>query len=113
MDLDASGELTRDGTTLRLRFPPCWCGEVFTCAARADDGAIDLDITLDTRNASCDACLEGTVTCTIPPLRPGTMRVLNDGRPLAELRVATAHGTRPSTETCSPTDAPVTLVHTP
>src|SRR5688572_11821979 len=35
MDVDAANELAREGTTRRLRFPPCWCGETLTCEARA------------------------------------------------------------------------------
>jgi hypothetical protein len=113
MEVDPSGELAREGNTLRLRFDSCWCGEELTCSARADDGAIDLELHLRTPNGLCDACLEGLATCTIPPMRRGTMRILNDGRMLGEVRVSAREATAARTETCVPAEAPVTLIQVP
>jgi hypothetical protein len=110
MDVDGSGELAREGNTLRLRFDPCWCGEELTCSARADDGAIDLELHVATPNGLCDACLEGLATCAIPPMRRGTMRILNDGRMLGEVRVSAGDSTEPRTERCVSAEAAVTLV---
>jgi hypothetical protein len=100
VEVDERGEIARTGAQVTLRFAPCWCGEVLHCTATADDGAIDLAVRIETPAGLCDACLELTGTCAVPPLRAGTMRILQQGEMLGEVRAGAGTGAR--TPRCAP-----------